>query len=252
MNLEERMNALLEWLDEPVSAGFGSAAAKRALGAEKASQTAQEAKVIAESIIKAQSMQSPVIQETETRQALRTEGRAAIQAEYDIASLRRDCFGQETVQSVRTKDLTRVEDPWQAQQPAAMSPGQMDLLLRTKWTRMSDRQRAQMTALQQCGHVPDRDMDLFLYAVSTLSELISRREVKRLLEQIAPRTRQSNAWKALHDALSARLDASNEVNQRHIDRVEAQLRMRELAYSQANEAYKRAQEERMRVQNSYF
>lgn len=252
MNLEERMNALLEWLDEPASAGFGSPAAQRVLGAEKAAQATQQAKVMTETIIAAQSEQKPMIREIESKQAPRSEGRAAIQAEYDISSLRRDCFGQETVLSVRTKDLTRVEDPWQAQKPATMSPGQMDLLLRTNWTRMSDRQRAQMTALQQCGHVPDRDMDLFLYAVSTLSEPISRREVKHLLEQISPRTRKSDAWKALHDALAARLDVSNEVSQRHIDRVEAQLRMREMAYRQAAEAYKSAQEDRMRVQNSYF
>lgn len=250
MDLENRINALFAWMDEPASAGFGSEAARRVLGKEKAAaaQQAQE-----EWVPDMDSGETPASRgEITSEPASRPEGRSAMQAEYDIAALRREFYGQNAVCAVRSTDLTRAEDPWQAQKPAAMTAGQLDLLLRSKWGNLSERQRAEMTALQQCGHVPDPDMDLFLYAVSTLSEFISSREVNRLLEQIKPRTEKSDAWKAVHDALKQRLAISDMVSRKRIDQAEEQLRMRQEAYRQAAEAYSRAQADRRNIENSYF
>ena len=250
MSLENRINALFAWMDESASAGFGSEAAQLVMGKEKAA----EAQQMQEQWIRdMESDEQPDLPEKPGPEpAPRPEGRSAMQAEYDIAALRREFYGQNAVCAVRGTDLTRAEDPWQARKPAAMTPGQLDLLLRTKWSSLSERQRAEMTALQQCGLVPDPDMDLFLYAVSTLSEFISSREVNRLLEQIEPRAKGSDAWKAMRDALKQRLAVSDMVSRKRINQAEEQLRMRQEAYRQAAAAYSRAQADRRTIENSYF
>lgn len=252
MNLEERMNALFAWMDEPASAGFSSPAAQRVLGVEQAAQAEQEVKAAAEAVIQAQPETSGSVQNADPEPAARPEGRTAMQAEYDITALRRECFGQQAASSVYSRDLSRAEDAWQAKKAAEMTPGQLDLLLRTQWAQLSERQRAEMTALQQCGQVPDQEMAQFLYAVATLSELISSREIKRIQEQVRPLAMHSDAWKAMYAALTQRLAVSDEVARRRIERVDEQVRMREEAYRQAAAAYSRAQAERRRIENSYF
>lgn len=256
MNLDERMNALFAWMDEPASAGFNSPAAQRVLGMEEAARAEQEAKAEAEMLVREQlDGQNPAADPVSGQgpeAAPRPEGRTAMQAEYDITSLRRECFGQQVVSSVHSRDLSRAEDAWQAKKAVEMTPGQLDLLLRTQWSRLSERQRAEMTSLQQCGQVPDQEMARFLYAVATLSELVSSREVKRLMDELHPLASQSHPWRAMYVALMQRLVASDEVARRHIERVDEQIRMREEAYRQAAAAYSRAQAERRRIQNSYF
>lgn len=250
MDLENRINALFAWMDEPASAGFGTEAAQRVLGKEKAAEAQQAAEEALTPDTDSGESDSAGLSAAEP--AARPESRSEMQADYDIAALRREFFGQSAFSSVHSSELTRAEDPWQARKPAAMSPGQLDLLLRTKWANLSERQRAEMAALQQCGHVPDPDMDLFLYAVSTLSEFVSSREIDRLMSQIKPRIRQNDAWNAVYEALQQRLEISETISRKRIAQAEEQLRMRQEAYRQAAEAYSRAQAERRTIENSYF
>lgn len=250
MNLEERLNALLAWMDEPVSAGLTSEAAQRVLGRERAEQLSAAVPEKPKAPEPTVPERSVPLRSTESEGASRPEGRAAMQTEYDIVGLRRECLGRDASTRILGEELPRVDDTWQTRKPAAMEPGQLDLFLRTNLTSLSQRQRSEMTALQQCGLVPDQQMRPFLQILSLLNEPATPKELKRLMEQIERSEAFTEGWQALIDALNFRMLVQREIKNRRIGEAEEQARIREAAYRQAAAEYERTKAESIRILES--